>query len=499
MATLRRAGGAALAGLLLSLPVHAGPWIDAGDARIRFDIELLRSNGIVVGPTNSWPLPLAQVDAALQRADGLALPPGLAASVRRLQAVSEYNHQRNRFRVEAAFTNDPALVRGFQDSARGIAEVSVSAQHDLSRFTVGWGMEYTVDGDDPPSYYAEGNGFRFMPLFVAMRMGNWALWAGEVDRYWGPSNEGGLLVSTSSRSYPQIGLRTLEPKRIELPVLKWLGPVNFEISGGVDTEKRSDYDNPGLIHIQLDFAPLPGITVGLNRAIMLCGKGRPCSAKIIGQALIGFGNFDNTGTTEEPGNQIAGWNFAYNFRLGTNGQGGKLFFETAAEDEDDFIIQQYARRGGGWLFGPLGQSGSTYAVGIEYVSTLASELMGSQKWPGSMYNNFIYTAGYTRQKRPIGYSLDGDTNTFTFAAQVTDPRNRLWYGSARDINLNMSNTPSYRISQNNERIVLGTAGVEWPTRIGDLAFELRYMTDQPNTPGTKDPQMQVEFGWRTQF
>lgn len=487
------------AGAVIAPSAIAGPWIDAGDPRIRFDVELLRSNGIVVGPTNSWPLPLAQVDSALDRADGLALPPGLAASVRRLQAVSDYNNRRNRFRVEAAFTNEPALVRGFQDSSRGLAELSMSAQHDLNRLTVGWGLEYTAEGDNPPSYYAEGNGVRFMPLFAAMRFGNWAFWAGEVDRYWGPSNEGGLLVSTSGRSYPQIGFRTLDPKRIDVPVLRLLGPVNFEISGGVVTEDRSDYNNPGLIHIQLDFAPLPGITIGLNRAMMLCGEGRPCSAKIIAQAMIGFGNFDNTGTPDEPGNQIAGWNFAYNFRLGTNGQGGKVFFEAVAEDEDNFLIEQYARRGGGWLFGPVGNAGSTYAVGLEYTDTLASKLAGSQKWPGSMYNNFIYTAGYTRQKRPIGFSLDGDTTMISIVGQLTDPRNRLWYASVRDINLNMSNTPSYRISQINEKMVIGTAGIDWPTRMGDLNLELRYMTDRPNTPGTKEPQMQVEFGWTSQF
>lgn len=486
---------------LLSLgsgPLAAGPWVAPGDPRLRADVELLRSNGIVVGPTNMWPLSLAQLEAAVRRAEGLALPPGLAAAVRRLSAVVDYENRPNRYRADLAATNAPALVRGFQESSRGIVDMSAGAQHDRGRFTVGWGVRYTGYGDAPP-YFAQGNGVRLEPVLAAFGFGNWALWSGRVDRHWGPSNDGGLQVSTSARPYTQFGIRTLEPKRLEVPVLRLLGPISFDMSGGVAREERSDFNDPAVINLRVDFEPLPGLTAGLTRSLMLCGKGRPCSAGIIAKALIGFGDFDNTGTAEEPGNQIAGWDFSYNFRMGRNGQGGRVFFETAAEDEDDFLIQQYARRGGGYLFGPVGKAGTTYSVGFEYVDTLASELMGSRKWPGSMYNNFIYTAGHTFQQRPLGFSLDGDTKMLSLLGEVTDTRNRRWYASIRDIDLNVSEDSRYRISQTNERITIGTFGVQLPTRIGDVRFEGRYMSDQPNTPSTTEGQFQFEAAWRSQF
>lgn len=479
-------------------PVFAGPWVEPGDPRVRADVELLRSNGIVVGPTNMWPISVAQLDSAVQRAEGLALPPGLLSAVRRLRAIVDYEHQRNRFRAELAATNQPALVRGFQESSRGIVEMSTGAQHDRGRFTVGWGVSYTGFGNPPP-YYEKGNGVRFEPAFAAMRFGNWALWGGRVDRHWGPSTEGGLQVSTSARPYTQFGLRTLEPKRLEVPLLRLLGPVSFDMSGGVAREDRDDFNDPGVINLRLDFEPVKGLTVGLTRSLMLCGETRPCSAGTIAKALIGFGDFDNTGTADEPGNQIAGWDFSYNFRLGRSGQGGRVFFETAAEDEDDFLIQQYARRGGGYLFGPLGQAGSTYSVGFEYVDTLASDLMGSTKYPGSMYNNFIYTDGHTFQRRPLGFSLDGDTRMWSLLGEVTDPRNRRWYASVRGIDLNVTEFPRYRISQTNEEFSVGTFGVQLPTQIGDVRFEGRYMSDRPNTPDSNKGQFQFEAAWRSQF
>lgn len=405
--------------LLAAAPLAAGPWAEPGDARLRADIELLRSNGIIIGPTDSWPLPWAQIDAGLERARGLALPPGLLAAVRRIEALSEYNRERNRFEVSAAFTNRPALVRGFQETARGEVDLMMGAEHDLGdRFTVGWGLTYQKNDEDVPAL-AEGNGVRFRPVFAAMRLGNWAFYGGHVETYWGPSNEGGLLFSTSTRPFPKVGFKVLEPRRIERPILKWLGPVRFDAFGGVLNEER-DFDNTAIIGMRLEFEPRAGVTVGLHRMIQFCGEGRPCDAEIFFRALVGLGDADNTGTFDEPGNQIAGFDLAYNFRLGRGGQGGKLFFETVAEDADNILIEQFARRGGGRLTGPLGASGATWAIGAEYVDALASNFFGGNKFPGSLYNNFIYTDGYTYQRRPIGFSLDGDTRMLSFDGEVTD-------------------------------------------------------------------------------
>ncbi len=479
-----------------ALPAAAGPWADPGDARLRADIDLMRSFGLVTGPAESWPLPWAQIDRGLARAEGLALPPGVAAAVRRVQLLSDYNRQRNRFRSEVKLTNEPALVRSFQDTARGDVDMEVGAEHDLRRVTFGWGLGYVRRGATAAT--AEGGGVQFRPLFAAMHLGNWALYGGHVETYWGPSQDGGLLFSTSSRPFPKVGFKVLEPKRIEVPVLKWLGPVRFDMFGGVLDEDR-DFRNTAVVAMRLEFEPVTGVTVGLNRAMQLCGRGRPCDFKTFVNAFIGLGDADNTGTPNEPGNQLAGFDLAYAFRLGTAGHGGKLFFETVAEDADNILIEQFARRGGGRLHGPIGTTGATYSAGIEYVDSLASNFFGGNKFPGSLYNNFIYTGGFTYDRRPIGFSLDGDTRMLSFDAAVTDRRNRRFYASVREANINVRETPTYRISVTNERFTIGTAGADLPTQFGDVRLELRVQGDRPDTPGTKDRAVQLEAGWKTRF
>lgn len=474
-----------------------------GDARLRADVELLKANGHIVGPINAWPLPWAQIDDGIAhaRTEG-AQPPAIDAALVRLEALSDRNSQRSRYEVKASATTEAALVRGFAETARNPGDVTVTASHDVGALSITWGGSWVSGGkDDQPATQAN-NSFSFAPSHAAIKLGDWALYGGWVDTYWGPGHDGSLLFSTSGRAFPKVGIRMMRPKQIDLPVLRWLGPVSFDMFAGVLTEER-DFNNPAVIGMRFAFQPTPYFEVGLNRALQLCGSGRPCDFKTIASALIGVADFDNTGTFAEPGNQIAGFDMAYRRPIGKTGHALKLTFEAVAEDADNILIEQFARQIGGALLGPIGTRGATYEAGIEYTDTQAARFLGSlqggQIYPGSMYNHFIYTDGYTFGRRPIGFSLDGDARIFTLHGAMIDTRNRRWYASARTITLNLHSDPRYRISQNREKIGLLTGGVNWPTRIGDMRFEGRVQDNAVNTPNSSPLRVQAEVGWTTRF
>lgn len=413
--------------------------------------------------------------------------------------MSDRNQQATRVEASAAVTNEPALLRDFGTSARAQADVSARVEQDVGdRVTVTLGATYASDGDNGGRYYARGNGFSARPSQLAIRLGNWALYGGYAETWWGPGEDGTLLFSTSARPFPKVGFKRLSPEPIDLPVLRWLGPIRFDAFAGVLDEER-EFSNPGVIGIRIGFEPVRGFEFSLNRALQLCGRGRPCSIGTISKALIGIGNEDNTGTFNEPGNQIAGFDFSYTHMIGRTGTAMKLYFEAEAEDEDNIIIEQFARQGGIKFTGALGRDGASWAAGIEYTDTLASKFFGGRKYPGSMYNQFIYTDGFTYQRRPIGYSLDGDTRVLTLHGNVIDQRNRRWYASFRSIDLNLTARPSYRISAVREKINLGTVGVEWPAAWGDFRVEARLQDNAPDTPASRPLRAQVEAGWTTRF
>src|SRR3546814_2080387 len=99
--------------------------------------------------------------------------------------------------------------------------------------------------------------------YAAYKLGNWAVYGGFVEHWWGPGNSGSLLFSTSARPFPKIGFKRLAAHRIDFPVLRWLGPWRFDMFVG-DLGNRRDFDNTKVIAMRFDFAPAPGLEIGLK-------------------------------------------------------------------------------------------------------------------------------------------------------------------------------------------------------------------------------------------
>lgn len=482
----------------------AGPLARPGDARMRQDVELLKSFGYIQGPVDAWPLPWAQIEdgiaAAREAGNGNW---AVRMAVDRLEALARLNGERGHYEVSASGTNDPALVRGFAATARNPGEASISADHNYSdSFSFTWGATWVSDGVDRQRATQHGNGFSPAPSQAVLKLGNWALYGGWQDIYWGSGIDGALLFSTSARSFPRVGIRRLRPYSIDAPVLRWLGPVTGDFFVGVLDEKR-EYDNPMVIGMRFAFQPTPYFEIGLQRGLMLCGAGRPCSLSKIGNALIGIGNADNTGTLNEPGNQIGGFEMAYRRPIGRSGHALRLSFEAVGEDADNIVIEQFARQVGVAFLGPAGDSGGSYLAGVEFADTLGQRFLGSLQggdlYIGSIYNHFIYTDGWTYGRRPLGFSIDGDSRMLTVHGSVTDTTSRRWYASYRHVDLNLYAYHRYRISQTHEKIHLVTAGVDWPTRIGDLRVEARVQKNGPDTPDSSPWRLQGEVGWTSRF
>src|SRR3546814_19914798 len=60
-----------------------------------------------------------------------------------------------------------------------------------------------------------------------------------------------------------------------------------------------------------------------------------------------------------------------------------------AEDEDNIIIDKFARMAGAKFSGPLGGGGASWELGGEWTDTYAWELTTGDRQPGIVYRNFI--------------------------------------------------------------------------------------------------------------
>ncbi len=507
--------------VVLAAPALADPFAQISDRRFRQDIVTMKAAGLIIGPIDSWPMAWAQIDKGLDNAaDGRVLSPDVAAAVARVGALSELAHRSMVVEVRANATNGAAVARDFNGTAREKFDGSAKVDLTSGNFSANLGVRYAPD--------QRGNDYDFSPTQIAAVWGNWAWYAGYTNIWAGPGEDGALLYSNSARPMPKIGFKRLVPYTIDAPVLKWLGPLSFEMFLAIQDEPR-DYPDAWVIGTRLSFEPFVGLTFGFNRMQQLCGQGRPCDFNTILDSFIGAGSADNAASSEQaffaqPGNQIAGFDISYVHRFGR--VTAKLYAEAEAEDADNVVLEQYARMVGATLSGPLGDKGASWQAGVEYSDTLASQLfegtflgsaLGNKTFPTSMYNNQLYYSGFTYNVQPIGYWTDGDSNNLALSGAVTDTRNRRWYGSLRFTEINTSNlgnpaqpiiypdppsregSISYRVSANYEKINFLTGGLLWPTAYGDITLEARYQSDTPNTPGYQDKQAQIEFGYLGRF
>ena len=513
----------AVAALLIGVaaPAFAGPLAAVGDTQLRQDVDTLKAAGLIRGPVDSWPLPWAQIDQGLDAArDGRKLDPWVSAAVTRLESLSDFAQQRIALEARFDATNGAALARDFGTAARNKVDGSAKIEFNSGAVSVALGVGYRDQ---------RGKNYHFEPSLVTVRLGNWALYGGYPEEWFGPGQTGALLFSNSAKPFPKVGIKRLVPDPINLPVLRWLGPIRLDFFVGALNENR-DYRNIIVVGTRVNLEPVRGLEIGLNRAQQLCGQGRPCGGSQILKSFIGGGNLDNANPNSlesfnnQAGNQIAGYDVSYVHRIGK--LNAKVYFEGEAEDFDNIVIEQYARMLGATLSGPWGKKGANWQANVEYVDTYGAALFngtplekatgGNTRYPRSLYLNSLFYDGFTYGQRPIGYWTDGDSRTLTGSVSLTDIKNRRWYGSARSTHINITNNGSeppiprlppfsgpnrgpYHISLNSEKIGIFTSGVEWPTAYGDIRMEARYQTDTPNTPGRRDSRAQFEIGYRARF
>lgn len=461
----------AAAALLATAPAAAAPWLAPGDDQLRGDIEWLAAHGAIDGPVNAWPLPVTQLCRRGAPVGGASA----ADAARRIAAACTIAKQHSGAEARVGLATDPPVTRGFADAPRANSDLAVAFTQDIGRLHLRLGLGHR-DG----KLNAE-------PSYLALDLGGWALYGGYVEHWWGPGRENALLLSTNAAPFPKLGVRRTTPAPLDLPLLSALGPVGVELFAGVLTEQRRDFDNPGLIGMRVAFAPVAGLEIGLNRALQLCGDGRPCNLRLIANGLIGIGDRDNSGTANEPGNQLAGVDLSYRRMIG--GVAAHAYVAMAAEDENNLIVEQFGRLGGFEI------SGSNWQVHAEAADTLAVKLFGGKDYPGSFYNHHIYTDGFRYRRRALGSSLDGDGRMLVVAGSVTDADDRRAYASVRNVDLNRSGNPNNPLTSGPVSFNQLTGGIELPALAGRLRLEARVADGSAEANGVA-PRAQLELSFR---
>lgn len=426
---------------LAAVSAQADPLAKPGDLQLRHDIKLLVDEGVINLPLAAWPIPWGDIRDQLTRPPSVPESELVLAAMHRLRDRSrwELGADENGFTAWASAAAEPRVIRTFEDTPREDAEAGLALSWTGTRFTVNLSGAYV---DDP----VDGDEFRPDDTYVGALVGNWMVTAGWQQRWWGPGNDGSLILSTNARPPPGISLQRNLSTPFETKWLSWLGPWSM-------TTFMEQLDDERVINdallwgLRFSFRPLPGLEIGLSRTAQWCGDDRPCDFGTFVDVLAGKDNKGlNVDPEDEPGNQRGGidmrWSLPKRIPLA-------LFMQWIGEDGCDGtcsgrLVTSFSRQVGIEYWGSIG--GLSHRTHLEWSeSTCAKGGFGSsEQIPNCVYEHHIYQTGYRYNSRSLGHGTDGDGRSYSFGSTLVQSAGHTWNVILRYMEINRAGPPNPR-------------------------------------------------------
>lgn len=401
-------------GLTLSLlagTASATPWAEVGDRALRNDIEILAARHLIDGPVTTWPIPVGFF-ARLRDSAALGEQPEyvrLAAD----RVLARLDGQAGlRPAAEIRVASEPNLIRDFGAAARDEVDVRAGLDYDGDAFAVNLrvGALTGLDGDR----------YRFAldGSYASTLIGNWQLYGGWIDKWYGPGHASSLILSNNARPFPKIGITRNSPEAFATKWLSWLGTWQLDFYVGLLEEDARLEGNTGVGSLRFAFVPADGLEIAITRVVQFCGGGNNCNPLEAAFAI------NNTDSDRNNSNDQATIEFKYVKDF------NKVMFSPYVQflndDTGPFTHSYTSYLGGLHWTGPWGSNGTQWSLTAEYTDSRATLDWFSfgKRLPGFAYNNDEYIDGFRYRGRTMGFSLDSDSVLFSLAGAITDSAGR---------------------------------------------------------------------------
>ena len=468
---LFRVAAAVLLSFAMTLPAWASPWAEVGDNQLRADVELLQAAGVMDDITTQWPLPWRSVLLDLSRADMAGQSASVQAAAKRVLA---------RARAATApgisawasldSTNKPELVYGFDGMGRGEGQAQLSLEGTSGIFSGRISL-----GAITQNY--RGNSIKLMPdgSYGAVRLGDALIYAGYLDHWWGPGQISALSLSNNARPMPQVGIERAQTTASSWPVLRWLGPWQFEfLLGYLDGPRleRDTYYNAARLAIH----PFKGFEIAVARTEEFCGRGHPCSP------IKDYFHFSNNPNNINNTNDEANWDFKYSDTIGEVPY--QVYMQLMNEDYSWFNHSGTSHLFGASIFIPAPHNPiKLTAEFTDSISTHHPFSFGDNIY-GFSYTNGTFIDGMRYRGRTIGFSLDDDSTLLSLQGSWTDARGRFYELAVHHATISNSHSAGSNIvSLTPVLVTMAEARVSLPFGLNGRNFHLdldgRLQDDQP--------------------
>ncbi len=426
--------GAVLFAAVIAAPVHAAPWADVGDRSLRSDIETLAAHGLISGPITTWPLPAGFLAPLRTLGSFAGQPEFVRLAAARVLRQLDGREQFSGWSLSSEFrlATEPNLIRDFGDNARDEVDLRAGLDYYGKRFAANLrvGALSAIDGE---GYRPTLDG-----SYATALLGDWQLYGGWVEKWYGAGQVSSLILSNNARPFPKVGITSNSPRAFETRWLSWLGTWQLDFFVGLLEERDRLIRDVWVGSLRFEFMPVSGLTVGITRSVQFCGDSLGCNPLEAAFAI------NNTPGDRNNSNDQATIEFKYAYAF--NAINVSPYVQFLNDDTGPFINSYTSYLAGLRWAGPWGNSGTTWTFTTEYSDTRATDdwFEFDDRLAGFAYNNTEYLDGSRYRGRTLGFSLDSDSVLISFAGAITDTagrRYRLEYHNAQISSGELTNAP----------------------------------------------------------
>ena len=378
------------------------------DANLRTDLNWLNQQGVIQISTSTWPLSGDDIQQALSQAK-----------------VANNTQQKVINSVKNALQADNETVKVGLHAATDLKTIpqtfgeNQKSQYQAAvEFNAGgenWDAKLRVNGEKD-ALIDNGHDANVEGSYIAGKLWNQWLIAGQIPTYWGPGHDGSLIRGDASRPVYGVTVQRANQNAFESKWLSWIGPWQYQAFAGQLDDYKAVPDAK-LIGLRLTARPFPALEIGASRAIQWGGDGRPESLSSLWDAITG--TKDNGGTgKEDPSNQIAGFDGRLFLQPLLNVP-VSLYGQFIGEDEAGGLPAKYMYLGGA-DFSSIYKD-MPYQLYAEWADTRTNGAVRRIS-----YAHTIYKDGYYQHGFPLGHAIGGDGQIYSVGGDIRfDVMNRL--------------------------------------------------------------------------
>ena len=390
------------------------------DENLRTDLNWLNQQGVIQISTSTWPLSGDEIQRALAQAK--------VSNNTQQKVVNSVIHSLKADNGPAkvglyAGTDLTTIPQTFGDNQK--SQYQVAAEFNAGGEN--WDAKLRINGEKDP-LIDHGHDANVEGSYLAGKLWNQWLIAGQVPTYWGPGHDGSLIRGDASRPVYGISAQRVVQNAFETKWLSWIGPWQYQAFAG----QLDDYKAiPGakLLSLRLTVQPLSYLELGASRILQWGGEGRPESLDSLWNAIKGNDNFDSA--NDDKSNQIAGLDFRLNMQPLLQIPVG-IYGQYVGEDEAGFLPAKKMYLAGA-DFSSIYKN-MPYQLYAEWADTRTNGQVD-----GVSYNHYVYTDGYYQHGFPLGHAVGGDGQMYSVGGDIRfDVMNRL-SGRALYAKVNQSN------------------------------------------------------------